>query len=559
MKKFITLLLVLTGMVLTASAQLYLAGSFNSWKPSSANAITMTDKGSGIYEYTTSSIEGGQGFVFSEATGSNDDDWDGFNAKRWSPNSNTYIELGKEISLTKNWGNGSAGAYQFGANGTYKIEVNMNTKKFKVTEVTQNNMYMLGDFTGGSWDTKYGVAMTKKSNGVYSATVTTSKADAYIAFGTVQTTNSDDWTTFNTHRFGADATLTIRETSSIYYTSDKSLKISTAKTYTLILDVNMMKAFIDDATKYYMMSYDGSSWTVGDEMTKDGFVYSSEITGANKKFVFVPDVAITGGTTFNNDWTKVIRPYTGNPYYVNFANYDDATITNTDAGDAPLWWINSTNPATCAITFTPYRQNFTINPYVTATLNSNGYGTFGTKAGDYCIPAKDTEDNDVKAYVAKSASSSVVSMEKLDAGKDVDETEGLFLIGTANKTVKFTPASAPVVAAENMLKRGLGENVKTVEGSYYRYVFSGDAFKLLSTTGVTVPVGKAYLEYESATPLANELTFSFDDGETTSIRVINTDDTTTKSNNEAFNVAGQRVANPTKGLYIVNGKKVMVK
>ncbi|MBO6013370.1 MAG: hypothetical protein J6P82_07625 [Bacteroidales bacterium] len=27
----------------------------------------------------------------------------------------------------------------------------------------------------------------------------------------------------------------------------------------------------------------------------------------------------------------------------------------------------------------------------------------------------------------------------------------------------------------------------------------------------------------------------------------------------AFNLAGQRVANPTKGLYIQNGKKVLVK
>ena len=29
--------------------------------------------------------------------------------------------------------------------------------------------------------------------------------------------------------------------------------------------------------------------------------------------------------------------------------------------------------------------------------------------------------------------------------------------------------------------------------------------------------------------------------------------------NEFFNLAGQRVAQPTKGLYIVNGKKVVIK
>ena len=32
-----------------------------------------------------------------------------------------------------------------------------------------------------------------------------------------------------------------------------------------------------------------------------------------------------------------------------------------------------------------------------------------------------------------------------------------------------------------------------------------------------------------------------------------------KMNGEFFNLAGQRVAQPTKGLYIVNGKKVIMK
>ena len=31
------------------------------------------------------------------------------------------------------------------------------------------------------------------------------------------------------------------------------------------------------------------------------------------------------------------------------------------------------------------------------------------------------------------------------------------------------------------------------------------------------------------------------------------------ANSKFFNLAGQRVAQPTKGLYIVNGKKVLVK
>jgi hypothetical protein len=44
-------------------------------------------------------------------------------------------------------------------------------------------------------------------------------------------------------------------------------------------------------------------------------------------------------------------------------------------------------------------------------------------------------------------------------------------------------------------------------------------------------------------------------GEATGIEAVKT----TKANGEYYNLAGQRVAQPTKGLYIVNGKKVVIK
>ena len=43
---------------------------------------------------------------------------------------------------------------------------------------------------------------------------------------------------------------------------------------------------------------------------------------------------------------------------------------------------------------------------------------------------------------------------------------------------------------------------------------------------------------------------------TTGVTAIETSD---RSNNVVYNLAGQRVVAPTKGLYIVNGKKVFIK
>ncbi len=71
-------------------------------------------------------------------------------------------------------------------------------------------------------------------------------------------------------------------------------------------------------------------------------------------------------------------------------------------------------------------------------------------------------------------------------------------------------------------------------------------------TGQKVPAGKAYLKItESAAP-----DFLGFDGGISSISELNVKG---QVNGEVFNLAGQRVAQPAKGLYIVNGKKVIFK
>ena len=73
-------------------------------------------------------------------------------------------------------------------------------------------------------------------------------------------------------------------------------------------------------------------------------------------------------------------------------------------------------------------------------------------------------------------------------------------------------------------------------------------------TGSALASGKVYLP---ASEVAGARDFiGFD--ETTGIANINSD-AKTLFNGDFYNIAGQRVAQPTKGLYIVNGRKVVVK
>lgn len=71
--------------------------------------------------------------------------------------------------------------------------------------------------------------------------------------------------------------------------------------------------------------------------------------------------------------------------------------------------------------------------------------------------------------------------------------------------------------------------------------------------GVKIPAGKAYLNI--ATPPAARDFIGFDE-EVTGVETVKQN---AKADNQFFNLAGQRVAQPTKGLYIVNGKKVVIK
>ena len=71
-------------------------------------------------------------------------------------------------------------------------------------------------------------------------------------------------------------------------------------------------------------------------------------------------------------------------------------------------------------------------------------------------------------------------------------------------------------------------------------------------SGKTIATNKAYL---STTVSAARLTMAFD-GEASGINNVNVE---AAANGRIYNLNGQQVTAPSKGLYILNGKKVMVK
>lgn len=186
---------------------------------------------------------------------------------------------------------------------------------------------------------------------------------------------------------------------------------------------------------------------------------------------------------------------------------------------------------------------------IPTTISAVGWTTFSCS-----YPLNFTGFSDADAYMVTNASGTTLTLSQV-TGTVPAETP-LLISGTADATVNIpVAASSTTDVSANKLKNGTGASVNAAD----KYVLvARDSKAVFAPTGdhaATVPVGKAYLDLNGVT-LAPE--FVLDDSETTGIESVNSE---VKGffDGEFYNLSGQRVTKPTKGLYIVNGKKVIIK
>ena len=83
-------------------------------------------------------------------------------------------------------------------------------------------------------------------------------------------------------------------------------------------------------------------------------------------------------------------------------------------------------------------------------------------------------------------------------------------------------------------------------------------FYKLNNTVTTIPGNKAFLVLTNAEAQAKGFVLEFEDGGTTGIETIENSKHSTEDG-IYYDLQGRRVENPTRGVYIVNGKKVVIK
>ena len=182
---------------------------------------------------------------------------------------------------------------------------------------------------------------------------------------------------------------------------------------------------------------------------------------------------------------------------------------------------------------------------------------YSTLASDYDLDFT-TLSSSLKAYKATVSGSTITftAVTTVPAGEGVllKAVDDLDAPQTFN--IPVTTGVAAWDADENAFVRGTGVAVATGSGPY-NYVLStkSGVVGFYQANDNVVPANKAYLQ--SATDHAR-IAIGFED-ETTGINSVQGSGLKVNGSEAVYNLQGQRVAQPGKGLYIMNGKKVIMK
>ena len=191
---------------------------------------------------------------------------------------------------------------------------------------------------------------------------------------------------------------------------------------------------------------------------------------------------------------------------------------------------------------------------ITATKNDT-YNTYGqgvkTNAEGYATTVSYSPlsiPSGIAYYATDDNDGTATAHSLTSPGADVP----MLVKGNANTIYAFAAASSGSDdTSENAFNKGKDANLGASEDGGYNYILKGGEFYLANDNYVAS--NKAYLKLSVA---AKGRVLKFFGDEETGINAVSS---SMVNSDACYNLSGQRIANPAKGLYIRGGKKVIVK
>jgi len=205
------------------------------------------------------------------------------------------------------------------------------------------------------------------------------------------------------------------------------------------------------------------------------------------------------------------------------------------------------NNGTSNVAFREIAFNFPAVATTSVSVSSYKWATF---CSDYAL---DFTGSDVKAYIVTGDEGSAITKQAVTT---VAAGTPLLLNASEGDHNITIAAEGDDYSTTNKLQRGAGTLTKADSGSNWVLAVDGGKamFLFIDADNATVPTNKAYLHLDSEIP-AGEARSLFLDDDVTGIKNIKVG----SEDNIYYDLQGRRVLYPTKGLYIVNGKKVILK
>lgn len=213
---------------------------------------------------------------------------------------------------------------------------------------------------------------------------------------------------------------------------------------------------------------------------------------------------------------------------------------------------------TVALNSNPYIGSSAFSIHTAVTMNLTGkegepdeyWMTFYNRIYDFEVPATGTQ-------IFKAAlNGSSLTLTEVETDKIIKSGVAVILKSTSGPiTLTLSNKGSSNDFSGNSL-RGV-YNVEGWVGDGYTYVLNkgsqGIGFYKLAT-GKKVGVGKAYLTYSAPASASAREFFGFSEATSIDVPTVEAND----ADAVVYDLQGRRVAQPTKGLYIVNGKKVFI-
>jgi len=220
-------------------------------------------------------------------------------------------------------------------------------------------------------------------------------------------------------------------------------------------------------------------------------------------------------------------------------------------------------------------------------------GMWNTLVLPFAVPAEQVEtvfgagteigSYNGNSYTLDASEENVVSVEMLFESCQSMEAHTPYIIKVPEDKEEFTVTGVSITTASNNLTTAKGKNFKVGNSNIYmpsdmkgtytevsipeKCMFISDNKFMFSNGHSKLKAFRAYFNVSDAAALydatasgnAPAITFGFIDGSATFINTLEDKVEDANTPQVYYTLSGQRVTNPTRGLYIVNGRKVVIK